>query len=288
MAVDPDWSDEIPPDTATGKSVMLGYKFAADSVVWDELSLTIDCNALDSGIGFRFCSPFNRTNDVEPRLEYSGFFMVAYEAATTVTHDLWVEYTVDLLTPTAEVPRTQFAESALAGMYQTTIGADSFEEPGLSPNTVGGGLLRFVRNNYDGIPTCVTSEGYTPFLLMKVPPVHAGYIDANISTSKAGVVPSTELAASAKDSLVGRFFNSAGTYLGQALSSYDYVERTTGPNDAVSDVAAGALKHALRIGIDGMLAQFPTVAYIAFHIISDVTRTSVGGWSATSKYAFTY
>lgn len=255
IAADPDWDDSVP----TTVSQLMGLRAARSSSVWESLSLDIPIVEFGGDV-WRYCSPFVRGTQGEPRTSFIGFFMAACSGApANSTFDLWVDYEVELTCPTSENYLPEVATFAGGNVAATSLVAGTsgrlYWEPTLPQ---GKGMLKVVDASSVGLAP-VTADGVYANSAIVLPTTTRGFLQSDLTYSRAGVTPTAAMAADVPSHLLN-IFDAAGTRLGDIGSCANKIQ-VVGPASASSNGAGAALISSVGAYLKDIFSLYPTAKY---------------------------
>lgn len=282
LACDPDWDDDVP----STKEQMMGLACSINGPVWSNVRLSVPTSDFAAGLPWRFCSSQSRYSGSEPRTAFYGFLCVATDTSTAnLSWDLYVEYTVDLMTPTAEsivatdstaVFTGQVPQINTAGTrYLISPQASTFTNDVAKLVTTPGAIGSPFPTTYDGVP--INS-------VIKIPKQTNGMFGIALEHAIAGVSPADDINLNGRD-LLCRVYNAAGTYLG-ALASIANWSHSIGAHEASTINTAGSQTQGSQVGrIADLLTTYPTATYIVPYVTSAIAGLSTyGRFSLFNKY----
>lgn len=262
-AVDYDYDDP----TAGSKAQLMGNITAVESPVWLESSLQCIPAELHRDMPHKYVSSVSRQNFIEPRTAYGGFLMVAFDTPTTnLVIDVWVSYEVELELPVVElnliVDGTSASAQATADVCGLGGGAIRWGLPYMAPISSGG--CRSVQagvglNPALDVGTLVGTPTLATYAYDLFSALRSGHLDLLYKFSVTGTTPATLFATN----IVGpalAMFSSAGTYLGNAVTSAIVTEGAS-PVQSVS--TASALVNTLAtISLTQLFTTYPLGRYL--------------------------
>jgi len=262
MAVDPDWSDDV-PDL---KQRVMGYMISVNAPVWESVHLNVPCSVINSTVDWRFCSPSTRTAEVEPRMAYAGFLVIGYDTpVANCLWDLWVDYEVDLMSPTSEDLGPATVSQTFTGPTATFIqgnGTNCRWYPGVLPAPAP--PLEIVTPAEARIPSIETGSGQPRTNIVKLPPAAPlrGAIDFLVTGSKSTATPVSFLDKAM--SVDADVFDSNGTLLGLLSSISGQKNIWSGPNVPTnSGVNGSTIDTGFTLPVKVLKDAFPEAASLA-------------------------
>lgn len=286
-AIDYDYDDA----PANDKVSMMGNRTANEATIWQPMQLSANVASLHRDMPTKFVSSYARGNYVEPRTAYCGFLMVAIDTTQADRlFDMWVEYDVDLITPTSEGITEQDSIFSLTppavANVTTALGAGFAANPwirGVSP-----GPVRVVTPGAAGIPQMsygtlgtvpasyaldlgqlLTSAGRATNFTLK-------YTGTETGSSPSNVVGTKRLNAFAAA------YDAVGTYLGDMFGLSSGQAKAVGVDVASDLTTVGArFVDLASIAVDELLRVYPSVRYLVPFIES---AAAIG--AGTSAFAF--
>lgn len=276
IGYDPDWSDDVP----TVKSRFMGLACSVDASVWETVDLQVPASQMNTGITWRYNSPSTRTAEVEPRTAFAGWLAFAAEASTAnCIWDLWVDYEVELMTPTSENLGPVEAGSELTNVAPT-LGTDgkwyympSAWGPGSAPLEIVPPQMAGVTASYNGVPV-------NHVVKLPIAGPNAGLLDLEFLTHDVTLAPVDYQSLANQFGIDGACFDSFGNILG-LLSGVAGIQSnfgTTVPGEGA--IANKWAKGEIALPVQKLKAAYPTVSSVLPFVTSlanialDVVRSN--------------
>lgn len=286
-AVDYDYDDAV----ASTKGTLMGNVTSVESAVWQPCGLTCDPNSLNRDMPYRFVSCTTRGLQVEQRTSNSGYLMVAFDTAVTdCLVDIWVSYTVELVTPVNDYAILQQLSATTSSDVSSTAicpaHGTAFAAPVPKANsTVVAGPITPVTGGGSGVPSL---SGYIYGAALSI--VNAlevrqaltrGIISLVVSFLETGVTPNAILGASQAD-VNWQVMDYNGAYLG-AVHTLSGARRTIGPPTGSGGTVGQEIISLQTVPLESLFATFPTAKYLA-----PVLLATAGLGAGKYGFGFTY
>lgn len=258
LAFDPDWADTVP----TNKTQMMGLGYAVDSDVWSPVSLEIPARILNQSMEWRFCSPTSRTQELEPRTAFAGFFVVGIDTpSANLVWDMWVEYTVDLQTPTVENTGPVASATEIIPNFQASVST-----PGTflgSPSYIKvDAPLDIVSAAAAGIPSRFDGMDVNSVIRLPSSGPNTGKIDFQYLLAKSGTTP-IDLINTYLPFTFSSVFDSQGVLLGLTNALGGMSKSVTGPVEpADMSIASKQVTVQQSLSMSDIKSAWPTAAYL--------------------------
>lgn len=286
-AIDYDYDDA----PANDKVSMMGNRTANEATIWQPMQINANVASLHRDMPTKFVSSYARGNYVEPRTAYCGFLMVAIDTTQADRlFDMWVEYDVDLITPTSEgiteqdsifgltPPAVTNVTTALGGGFAANPWIRSVQ-PG-PVRVVTPGAAGIPQMNYGSLTTApanyaldlgqllASASRATNFILK--------YTGTETGSSPSNVIGTKQLNAFAAA------YNAAGTYLGDMFGLSSGQGKAVGV-DVASDLTTLGAKFVdlATIALEEIVNVYPSVRYLVPYI-----QSSAAIGAGTSAFAF--
>lgn len=275
-AVDYDFDDAV----ATNELTMMNNADAVSGPLWKNFRLQANPASLNRDLPYRYIASTGRSV-VDNRTAYAGFLMIAFTcAATPCTAQLYVDYEVELTTPSTDemvhqdiLPTAPFPSSA--GLT-TVVGGQNVGLVPLAEATFPPGPIKIVVPGTVGTPVMRTIYGAGTLLhdlaISLVGAKRAGVLELMTNFLVTGISPATIL--SNVVNVVYSIFDSKGNYLsgltgiGTSHGSYPMAIGPLTPADIAT--VGHTVVHKISTDLDQLLASFPQAAYLAPQIVSGV------------------
>jgi len=284
LAVDYDYDDQV----ADSKITMMNNASVAEGSVWQNVEVTCDPSALNRDLPYRYVSCTTRTLFPEGRTSFAGFIMVAYDTLVSVTHDLWVEYEVELVTPVLDVldQVSVGVTAAAAPLVSDVVPAGTLALPLFCPGGSAGGI-NIVRSGTPGVPPCNFTSGggnVYPNDIIDLGNVHSGNLTVNAISKVTSDTPANQLLANIRLGL--QVFDSFGNALGTVYSAVSTIKAQLLSGLATPPMLSTANQWAfLTAGFTlALLAKaYPTYRYLVPYLQAD---TPLAGGNAAFGYLY--
>lgn len=269
-AVDYDFDDSV----ATSKTQLMGNSAAVEVPIWQECELTCNPAALNRELPYRYVSASSRMAYVESRTTYAGFLMCAFDTQTLLcSMDLWVEYTVEFVTPVFDDPLAQVWGGSLVpeAALMVASGGDFVGFPPPTPTVLPAGPVKLVAGGTTGVPTFpIIVDGvtnYAPFGLDLAGARGKGFLELLINTIATAHAPSTLLNAATNFISDWTGFDSSGVTVGSikttpAAFPAPAVQGIQGIDPGTVAVAASPIYDRYSVALEALLAANPSLRYL--------------------------
>lgn len=256
VGFDPDYSDNVP----VSKARLMGLACSVDASVWETVRLSIPPSVMNSSIEWRFCSPDTRTAESEPRTAFAGFFVFGIDSPTAnCIWDLWVDYEVDLMTPTSENLGPAYAQTDVAGsviVASTLPGFGGIYLPQLSSNSAP---LEIVTPEMAHVTSTLGGQPVKSVLKLPVSGPVSGVASCTFDMHTAGVTPASLLTANNVWS-DANVYDSLGTLLGnlEQLNNNPLFGGPANPSEAI--LANAPTKFGWSLPVKTIKEKWPTAS----------------------------
>lgn len=271
-AVDYDYDDE----PAASKASLMGNMTAVESAVWQPCRLNADPKSLNRDMPYRHVSCNTRGLFIEGRTTYAGFLEVGFD--TTVQNclmDLWVEYEVELVTPTTEGFIFQQLDYPLASVNATsgiaTAIGTGFAGPVLpSRSAPGPGPITITLGGSNGVPLFNRTVGggniTLPYALDTKAARGREMLELFTRFNVTGVQPNLTLGADEADVRWG-VYDTKGVYLGD-VNNVTTAKTSIGPPTGTGGGPGSYIYHIIGVAMNELVRTYVPARYVVPCIIA--------------------